>query len=104
MKKFNTDLVNGVISEFGTLPDDVKEIGAAAFEAFIEGISETENLTEKAADFTDSFFTACNEGIENGVTGINLTDSVAAAFDGQDTYAIGKEKGDELVKIGRAHV
>lgn len=97
MEKLNTDLVNGVISEFGTLPDDIKEIGSAALEAFIEGISETENLSEKVSDFTDNFFTACNEGIENGIAGLNLIDSVSAAFEEQNTYAIGKEKGDELV-------
>ena len=49
------------------------------------------------SDFTENFFTACDEGISNGIAGLNLTDSVAAAFNEQDTYAIGKEKGDELV-------
>ncbi|MDE5741578.1 MAG: phage tail tape measure protein, partial [Oscillospiraceae bacterium] len=97
MEQLNSDLVNGVIAEFGTLPEDIREIGAAALEAFIAGLSETENLTEKVTDFTDSFFTACDEGISNGIAGLNLTDSLAAAFDEQDTYAIVKEKGDELV-------
>lgn len=97
MEQLNNDLVNSVIAEFGTLPEDIRAIGAKALEAFIAGLSETENLTEKVSDFTDNFFTACDECISNGIAGLNLTDSVAAAFNEQDTYAIGKEKGDELV-------
>ena len=97
MEELNQNLVNSVISEFGTLPGEIKEIGAAALEAFIAGLSETEDLSEKVSDFADSFFTACNEGIENGIAGLNLTDSIMAAFEGQDTYAVGKEKGDALV-------
>ena len=97
MEQLNNDLVNGVIAEFGTLPDDIREIGAEALAAFIAGLSETEDLTEKVSDFTENFFTACDEGISNGIAGLNLTDSVAAAFNEQDTYAIGKEKGGELV-------
>lgn len=96
MERLNNDLVNSVVEKFGTLPEDVREIGAAALEAFIAGLSETEDLTEKVTEFTDNFFTACDEGISNGIAGLNLTDSIAAAFN-EDTYAIGKEKGDELV-------
>lgn len=96
MEQLNSDLVNGVIAEFGTLPEEIRQVGAAALEAFIAGLSEGD-LTESITDFTDSFFTACNEGIENGVAGLNLTDSIIAAFDEQDTYTIGKEKGGALV-------
>ena len=97
MEQLNTDLINGVIAEFGTLPEEVRSIGAEALTAFIEGISETENLTEKVSDFTDSFFDACNEGISEGVAALNIADSIAATMAEQDTYAIGKEKGDALV-------
>lgn len=97
MEQLNNDLVNSVIAEFGTLPEDVREIGATALEAFIAGLSETENLTEKVSDFTDSFFTACDEGISNGMAGFNIGDSIAAAFNEQDTYAIGKEKGSSFI-------
>lgn len=97
MEQLNNDLVNSVIAEFGTLPEDIREIGAAALEAFIAGLSETENLTEKVSDFTDSFFTACDEGISNGMAGFNIGDSIAAAFDEQDTYALGKEKGSSFI-------
>lgn len=97
MEQLNNDLVNSVIAEFGTLPEDVREIGAAALEAFIAGLSDTENLTEKVSDFTDSFFTACDEGISNGMAGFNIGDSIAAAFNEQDTYAIGKEKGSSFI-------
>lgn len=97
MEQLNNDLVNSVIAEFGTLPEDIREIGAAALEAFIAGLSDTENLTEKVSDFTDSFFTACDEGISNGMAGFNIGDSIAAAFNEQDTYAIGKEKGSSFI-------
>ena len=97
MEQLNNDLVNSVIAKFGTLPEDIREIGAAALEAFIAGLSDTENLTEKVSDFTDSFFTACDEGISNGMVGFNIGDKITAAFAEQDTYALGKEKGDELV-------
>lgn len=97
MEQLNNDLVNSVIAEFGTLPEDIREIGAAALEAFIAGLSDTENLTEKVSDFTDSFFTACDEGISNGMVGFNIGDSIAAAFNEQDTYAIGKEKGSSFI-------
>lgn len=97
MEQLNDNLVNSITEKFGTLPEDVREIGAAALEAFIAGLSDTENLTEKVSDFTDSFFTACDEGISNGMAGFNIGDSIAAAFNEQDTYAIGKEKGSSFI-------
>ncbi|MBQ5320340.1 MAG: phage tail tape measure protein [Oscillospiraceae bacterium] len=97
MEQLNTDLINGVIAEFGTLPEEIRSIGAEALASFIEGISQTENLSEKVSEFTDSFFNACNEGISEGFAGIDIADSIAATLAEQDTYAIGKEKGDALV-------
>lgn len=96
-EQLNNALVDSIIAEFGTLPEDIREIGAKALESFIAGISESEDLSEKVSDFTDNFFTACDEGISNGIAGLNLTDSITAAFNEQDTYSIGKTKGDELV-------
>ena len=98
MEQLNTDLINGVIAEFGTLPEEIRSIGTEALASFIEGISQTENLSEKVSEFTDSFFNACNEGISEGLDGIDIADSIAATLAEQDTYAIGKEKGDALVK------
>lgn len=97
MEQLNDNLVNSITEKFGTLPEDIREIGAAALEAFIAGLSDTENLTEKVSDFTDSFFTACDEGVSNGMAGFNIGDSIAAAFNEQDTYAIGKEKGSSFI-------
>lgn len=97
MEQLNTDLINSVIAEFGTLPEEIRSIGAEALASFIEGISQTENLSEKVSEFTNSFFNACNEGISEGFAGIDIADSIAATLAEQDTYAIGKEKGDALV-------
>lgn len=97
MEQLNDNLVNSITEKFGTLPEDIREIGAAALEAFIAGLSDTENLTEKVSDFTDSFFTACDEGVSNSMVGFNIGDSIAAAFNEQDTYAIGKEKGSSFI-------
>lgn len=97
MEELNTELVNNVITEFETLPDKIHIIGSEALDSFIDGLSETENLSEKIADFTDSFFNACNDGISYSIADLNLNDSIINALTEQDTYAIGKEKGNELV-------
>ena len=97
MEELNTEFVNTVIAEFEMLPNKIHIIGSEALDSFIDGLSETENLSEKISDFTDSFFTACNDGISYGISDLNLNDSIMAAFAEQDTYAIGRKKGDELV-------
>lgn len=97
MEQLNDNLVNSITEKFGTLPEDVREIGAAALESFIAGLSETENLTEKVSDFADAFFKACDEGISSSMPELNAADSIAAAFSEQDTYAIGKEKGSSFI-------
>lgn len=97
MEDLNTKLVNNVMAEFETLPKGIRVIGAEALESFIDGLSEAENLSEKIADFTDSFFTACNDEISRGAADLNLTDRIVNTLAEQDTYAIGKEKGNELV-------
>lgn len=97
MEQLNDNLVNSITEKFGTLPEDVREIGAAALEAFIAGLSDTENLTEKVSDFADAFFKACDEGISSSMPELNVADSITAAFSEQDTYAIGKEKGSSFI-------
>ncbi len=96
MEELNTELVNTVIAEFETLPNKIHIIGSEALDSFIDGLSETENLSEKISDFTDSFFDACNNGILFGSADLNFTDSIINALSEQDIYAIGKEKGGEL--------
>ncbi|MCH5192990.1 MAG: hypothetical protein J1F11_03445 [Oscillospiraceae bacterium] len=96
--KLNTELINNVIDQFGTLPDEIRSIGALSINKFAEGVLESkENLTETAQEFMDSFFTACEESISSGTIGMaELGQNIADILGEQDTYSIGYEKGEEL--------
>lgn len=98
MDKLNTDLIDSVIGQFGTLPEEIRAIGAQSLASFTEGILEDkENLTEAAHEFMNSFFTACDEGISSGSIGMeNVGDNITSILEEQDLYAVGLEKGSEF--------
>ncbi|MBP1560363.1 MAG: phage tail tape measure protein [Oscillospiraceae bacterium] len=95
MDKLNSDLVKGVIAEFGTLPPDIQAIGAEALTAFIAGLNSG-NLSEQVDEFTTRFVDECMAGIENSFAGSDLSDSFAALMNA-DTYSMGKTMGDNYV-------
>ncbi|MCH5348081.1 MAG: hypothetical protein J1E40_02050, partial [Oscillospiraceae bacterium] len=96
--KLNTDLIDSVIGQFGTLPEEIRAIGAQSLASFTEGILEDkENLTEAAQEFMNSFFTACDEGISSGSIGMeNVGDNITSILEEQDLYAVSLEKGSEF--------
>lgn len=95
-EKLNKELAESILNELGVIPENIKVIGTEALEAFIEGISESGNLTEGTTKFIDEFFTACMEGLNSSNINSALADELSTAFGEQDTYSMGKEKGEDF--------
>ncbi len=86
--------MNGVISEFGTLPAEIQAIGAEALRSFIDGLSAGD-ISENVNNFTEQFAADCKKGIEKAFENTELN---YAALLESDTYSIGKTAGEDYVK------
>ena len=95
MEQLNNQLTADITAQFGTLPADIQALGAESIEAFIAGLTSGD-MSEQVELFVDNFFTACEDGIDNGFTNLDLSDSFAALME-QDTYTMGQDMGSDFV-------
>ncbi len=94
MEQLNSDLVNGVIDEFDTLPAEIQAIGAEALQSFIDGLSAGD-ISENVNNFTEQFAADCKNGINKAFEKSELN---FAALMESDSYSVGKSAGEDYVK------
>ena len=87
----NNTLEADITAQFEQLPEAIRAAGIDAVNAFIMGLGDGD-LYEQVNTFCDNFVKACNEGIKNTDTTIDLS-----GLTDTDTYAMGQQLGNDFV-------
>lgn len=87
----NNTLEADITAQFEQLPEAIRAAGIDAVNAFIIGLGDGD-LYEQVNTFCDNFVKACNEGIKNADTTIDLS-----GLTDTDTYAMGQQLGNDFV-------
>ena len=87
----NNTLEADITAQFEQLPEAIRAAGIDAVNAFIMGLGDGD-LYEQVKTFCDNFVQACNEGIKNMDTTIDLS-----GLTDTDTYAMGQQLGNDFV-------
>lgn len=87
----NNTLEADITAQFEQLPEAIRAAGIDAVNAFIMGLGDGD-LYEQVKTFCDNFVQACNEGIKNMDTTIDLS-----GLTDTDTYAMGQQFGNDFV-------
>lgn len=87
----NNTLEADITAQFEQLPEAIRAAGINAVNAFITGLGDGD-LYEQVNTFCDNFIEACNDGIKNADTTIDLS-----GLTDTDTYAMGQQLGNDFV-------
>lgn len=87
----NNTLEADITAQFEQLPEAIRAAGINAVNAFITGLGDGD-LYEQVNTFCDNFIEACNDGIKNADTTIDLS-----GLTDTDTYAMGQQFGNDFV-------
>lgn len=87
----NNTLEADITAQFEQLPEAIRAAGIDAVNAFIMGLGDGD-LYEQVNTFCNNFVQACNEGIKNTDTTIDLS-----GLTDTDTYAMGQQLGNDFV-------
>lgn len=87
----NNTLEADITAQFEQLPEAIRAAGIDAVNAFIMGLGDGD-LYEQVNTFCNNFVQACNEGIKNMNTTIDLS-----GLSDTDTYAMGQQLGNDFV-------
>ena len=87
----NNTLEADITAQFEQLPEAIRAAGIDAVNAFSMGLGDGD-LYEQVKTFCDNFVQACNEGIKNMDTTIDLS-----GLTDTDTYAMGQQLGNDFV-------
>lgn len=92
-EKLNSVLMECVNSALASLPAAAQTAGSAMLIGIMEGIGNSDDLTERMTTFTDSFA----EVFESAVDDMDLNKSFSIALGGIDAHAEGQELGRQLM-------
>lgn len=92
-EKLNSVLMECVNTALTSLPAAAQTAGRAMLSGIMEGIGNSDDLTERMTTFTDSFA----EVFESAVDDMDLNKSFSIALGGIDAHAEGQELGRQLM-------
>ena len=92
-EKLNSVLMECVNTALTSLPAAAQTAGRAMLNGIMEGIGNSDDLTERMTTFTDSFA----EVFESAVDDMDLNKSFSIALGGIDAHAEGQELGRQLM-------
>ena len=92
-EKLNSVLMECVNTALNSLPAAAQTAGSAMLSGIMEGIGNSDDLTERMTTFTDSFA----EVFESAVDDMDLNKSFSIALGGIDAHAEGQELGRQLM-------
>lgn len=92
-EKLNSVLMESVNTALNSLPAAAQTAGSAMLSGIMEGIGNSDDLTERMTTFTDSFA----EVFESAVDDMDLNKSFSIALGGIDAHAEGQELGRQLM-------
>ena len=92
-EKLNSVLMECVNTALNSLPAAAQTAGSAMLSGIMEGIGNSDDLTERMTTFTDSFA----EVFESAVDDMDLNKSFSIALGGIDAHAEGQELGRQFM-------